>query len=128
MSNPDDGPFGERTWLARMESGVLWWERMRLVYNAVVGMAGIALISLMGGWEALTDEETWYGVIGSAIFCNLAYFLGPLVDVYGHVITRGRLEFKDLRVVLFILGTVLTLLVMLMIGTVAEFDEVAVAD
>ena len=76
----------------------LAWEKLRVLY-----VGWLVVVTLTFGVAKLSDFEFWLAVVAGAIFVNLCYFAGPVIETYvtwlGH---RG----KWLRVTLFVVGTV----------------------
>jgi len=65
---------------------VRWWESRRVVFNAVVGCAGLLSVATMMGVTRLPPHPTfapfpWIGIVAYAVLANLSYSLGPLADL-----------------------------------------------
>ena len=74
---------------------VRWWERRRVIYNVVVGLAGsvsLVTVSLIGalppGGHGM--EFSWIPVVGVGVLANLCYLLGPLVETGIEKLSRGQ--------------------------------------
>ena len=76
----------------------LAWEKLRLVYVAVLG-----LFTLIVGLPLLSSFSFWLTVVAGALFANACFFSGPIVESY-----VKWLGFRAawLRWLLFVLGTV----------------------
>ena len=66
-----------------LKSIILYWEKMRLIYNAILG--GIGILTIL-----LTDMLSYYHIIGLifgaimyGIAANLLYSLGPYLNLVG---------------------------------------------
>lgn len=57
------------------------WELLRLPYNLLVGLAGLAALA---GNDQLTLIDVIDGVIVFGIGANIFYFFGPIVEMYLH--------------------------------------------
>lgn len=57
------------------------WERLRLVYNLVMLVAGVGSVAVLGGAQ-LPLSLLVVGVAGWAVAANVCYLLGPIVQMY----------------------------------------------
>ena len=60
---------------------VVWWERHRITYNAILFVAGIVVLL----WYARNNVHPAFLVFGGismAMGANSAYLLGPLTELY----------------------------------------------
>ena len=76
---------------------VLGWEKLRLLYNLLLLLPGIGIAALLVSQEDLPVSGAVAGALIMGVGANLAYFLGPLAEVYirglfrnGEPIGRGR--------------------------------------
>ena len=83
-------------------STFLAWEKLRVIYLAILGIATL-LMALLDGWKMVSEFEFWLILIQGAVVTNLGYFAGPVVDTY---VSWLGLRSNWLRPTLFILGTV----------------------
>jgi hypothetical protein len=65
---------------------VEWWESRRAVYNLVVGTAGLVSLGVAIGLALLPPHPAvvripWSVIVVYGALANLAYTLGPLVDL-----------------------------------------------
>lgn len=71
-----------------------WWEKRRLPYNLAVGAAGLftlgygSLVALLPPNGGL-DYPPPGGFLAYAVVLNLAYLLGPTVEIAVHKLFRG---------------------------------------
>lgn len=108
----------------RVSAIIAWWERRRPLYNLVVGTCGIWTL----GFHTLVHGPppgAAVAVVVVGIMANLAYTLGPVVEVtttclWGRrVLPIGPLLFR--QGVLFSVGLTLVLpLIILTLGAVAR--------
>ena len=64
-----------------------WWERRRLAFNAIIGTAGAAMVSVdaLADWlQGSPETEAVILLGGILIWGNLCYTLGPLVETLAH--------------------------------------------
>lgn len=76
--------FPEPT-LRRSPGAVIgWWERRRPLYNAIVGVTGLATISVLtafAGPTVLVQPGLWLGVTAYGIAANVCYTLGAPLEL-----------------------------------------------
>ena len=87
-------PVAKRTFLA--------WEKLRLVYNAILIVMSVAYAV---AWSLLFAVEFWVISFIGAIVCNVCFMLGPIIETY--VAWLGY-RTQELRLVFFIAGTFAT--------------------
>lgn len=76
---------------------VTGWEKLRLVYNLILLIPGIVIESIMVMRQGMPLAAGIFGAVVIAVGANLAFFLGPLTELYfralfrkGESIGRGR--------------------------------------
>jgi hypothetical protein len=74
---------------------------MRLVYNAVLALATLAL-----GWRFLGDPAFWIYLVACMFAANVCFCVGPCVEGYAVLIGISR---KPVRGILLFLGLALGL-------------------
>ena len=88
---------------------IIWWEKARVLYNAIVGLTGLlfsfGLIQEMGGIAIYLFLAGLYGIAA-----NICYFAAPFVDLYLHILFSKRASSKMFRCIVFGLGTGFSLL------------------
>jgi hypothetical protein len=101
-SQMDDslGVIAKRTFLA--------WEKLRLLYNAVLVVETIAIG--LAAHPLLLQPEFWVSSVMGAVFANACFFLGPIIETY--VAWLGHPS-RTLRLVMFIVGTVVSCLLVI---------------
>jgi hypothetical protein len=76
--------FPEPT-LRRSPGAVLvWWERRRPLYNAIIGATGLVTIGVLAAALSpvvLVQPGTWIGIAAYAIGANLCYSLGAPTEL-----------------------------------------------
>ena len=85
----------------------LAWERLRLVYIAVLGLFTLLLTGLSFAGPQLPKAHTILIVVAGAIVANVCYFAGPVVETYISWLGYRR---NWVRWVLFVGGTLLTMM------------------
>ena len=59
----------------------LAWEKLRMLYVALVGIAVLVLTFLVEP-NLFKDYKFWIGVAEGAVIANIAFFAGPIVESY----------------------------------------------
>lgn len=102
----------------------LRWEKLRLLYNLIVGLVGAAgaaacVLDLAGLFndphDAMPLQVLVIGVVCYGIAANVCYFLGPILESY---LRWVGLRAPRLTQTLFITGTVFSVLLTALIGLV----------
>lgn len=97
-------PEGERT----LAASLIWWEGRRVIFNSVVGAAGLPIAALL----IMVGMPIYYvifGVIAYAIAANLCYTLGYGAEVVASKIF-GPERAKRLAPELLVLGFIFAIL------------------
>ncbi len=79
----------------------LSWEKLRLVYNAILILITLGLMTFQS--HLFSNVEFWTAVVFGALVANACFFLGPIIEAY---VTWLGYRNVGLRVFLFISGTV----------------------
>ncbi len=118
-------PSSARPWKA-----IAWrWERLRLLFNAVVGMTGVAALAMNGRVGLFEAVE---GAILYGLAANAFYSFGPLGEMYlnwlgdvgerrflpGPVVDLIRSSF--ITWLMFLVGTLFSVLVTLVAGLTVQ--------
>jgi hypothetical protein len=78
------------------------WEKLRIVYDMI-----LVATCLIYGRELYPEISFWLLCFFGGIFCNLCFFLGPIVESYATwLLQRDQIW---LRVILFIAGLAISL-------------------
>ena len=85
------------------------WERMRIHYNIILLVTGIIAILLLMRTAYFNLEESLLPAIAFGISANICFCAGPVVEIYVRVIFNMQ-HIRPLRIKLFILGTIISLL------------------
>lgn len=116
---PEANPSSGETirYLSSPRGIVSSWERLRLIYNAVLAGVGtlILIASISKGFMPIGVAAT--SAISVAIMANLAFFLGPLSEVYLCAI-RDEGELPVYRKGIFIVGMIFSLCLFLYSGSI----------
>jgi len=127
-SRPDVRPSTDAAALVRR------WEKWRLMFNLVVGVTGLlAAMPVMSRSLPKILDSIVLEIVAYGIAANLAYFLGPLAELYliwlahdtaGWLSARVRAALGGPAVgrLLFVLGTLFAVLVTAAIGLMAGFS------
>jgi len=121
---PSPGTAPEFNWKAILKR----WELLRLPYNLVVGLAGLLALALIPSSPGAIGGAIIYGLVA-----NVMYLLGPVTELYlnwfvdaweSRFVPRWLARFVRSRYVtamLFIAGTLFSVVVTLVIGLGAAF-------
>lgn len=93
-------------------STFLAWEKLRLLYIAILGFFTLVLCG-----SQLRDVDLLLMVIGGGVFANLCYFAGPVLETYVSWLGLKGLWFRWL---LFSVGTLFTMVM----AFVAVLDKI----
>lgn len=85
---------------------VVAWEKLRLIYNAVLVVLVLGVIAIAAPAMA-TSLELWAGLLAGAIVANLLFLAGPGAEIIAALFTRYRVS---MRTILFLAGLLLSAL------------------
>lgn len=91
-----------------MNEAFAWWERWRIVFNAIMLVWGALLLVISG----VMDADPVFAVIGGILFAvgiNLTYMIGILLEYYDKWLLKSKLGLYNIRHILWILGTLASL-------------------
>jgi hypothetical protein len=88
---------------------VIGWERMRILYNIILFLVGVVAIFVSLQKPFFSLEEVVISAIAFGIFANVCFCAGPTAETYIRVIFNSQ-DVKTVRLSLFILGTLLSLI------------------
>ncbi|MBI5667093.1 MAG: hypothetical protein HZC41_03725 [Chloroflexi bacterium] len=98
---------------AKLETILYAWERRRLTYNVVLFVIGAALVAY--GYRqfrvSLSDLEIAAACVGVGIAANLAYFAGPIAEMYS-LVFFNREWLPPLRNLVYVVGLGFSVLVL----------------
>jgi hypothetical protein len=81
----------------------LAWEKLRIIYVGLLAAVTLVMIGVSGA----LNRPVVFLVVGGAVFANLAYFAGPMVETYLRWLGYRR---AWLRWVMFIGGTLFSMI------------------
>ncbi len=93
-------------------SAFAWWEKRRLLYNVIVGAAGILAIVFFTGFTFINIP----GIILYGIIANLFYSLGFLLEMIARYYFRSTINFSPRRRMIFWTGVLFSIVVTLFMG------------
>jgi hypothetical protein len=100
----------------------LRWEKLRPLYNAIVGLVGLAGIApIVLSWVSpgtfpgfrASPVAAVIGVLAYAVAANVCYFVGPALECY---LRWLGMTVRPLTRTLFIIGTVFSVLLTALFG------------
>lgn len=72
---------GKNTFWAEVRATFLQWEKLRIVYNAVlVALTCIATFGLKP--DLAIDPGFWLGAVAAGLAANVCFFIGPMAECY----------------------------------------------
>lgn len=94
---PQSGMASDAENQAALGELVRGWEKLRLIYNALLGLPGLLVLALMVNRQQMPVYAAAAGGLFVAAAANTAFFLGPLAELYlrgwfmgGKPLGRGR--------------------------------------
>ena len=93
---------------SELRSIVIGWERMRILFNIILFLVGIVAIFFLMRAPFFRLEHSILPAIAFGIFANICFCAGPTIETYIRVIFNTQ-DIRSLRLSLFILGTLLSL-------------------
>lgn len=88
---------------------VIGWERLRLLYNALLAIPGILVLVTMMSDFGMGVVDAVLSALFVAVGANLCFLLGPLVELYVRGIFRKGQPIGRGRWLIFGSGTLLSL-------------------
>ena len=89
---------------------VVAWERLRLIYNTVMGPFVLAVVAFSHTIAARDYIELFAEIVAGGVLANLCYCAGPIIDGY---LTWFGFRHRWVTIILFLCGTMLTMLLAL---------------
>ncbi|MFC7336491.1 hypothetical protein ACFQY0_04815 [Haloferula chungangensis] len=87
---------------------VVAWEKMRWIYNLILLLPGLIIVSLMVLRHEMPVRVGVVGAMMVGIGANMAYFLGPLTELYFRAIFRNGEPIGQGRKLIFAAGLVVS--------------------
>lgn len=76
---------------AGLASMIARWEWLRIIYNAILAIEVIAVLSLGAVYGRLVSLDSLKGLVVGAVVANVCYCAGPVFNAYLHWLgCRGR--------------------------------------
>ena len=101
---------GERSLMEIAKSTFLAWEKLRVFYIAILAVFCIVCVLVVSSVQTNTMAgydwvELLFALIGGAVFANVCFFAGPIVETYAYWLGASA---GWLRISLFAIGTIFT--------------------
>jgi hypothetical protein len=106
----DRAPLGEL---------VRGWEKLRLLYNGLMILPGICVLTLWVTRQLLPLPTAIIGGILTGIAANVAFMLGPLAELYLRGLFRNGASLGKGRLLIFSAGLAVSAGVFLIFGIIA---------
>ncbi len=87
---------------------VIGWEKMRLLYNGLLLIPGLIIEAIMVTKQGMPVAAGVVGAIMIGLGANLAYFLGPLAELYFRALFRNGEPIGQGRKLIFGAGLVVS--------------------
>ena len=90
---------------------ILWWERRRVLYNAVMLIAGCITILLAVSLHEIAFADvvnTLQPVLIVAASANIFYTLGWIIEIIYHKLNKGKETIYNVSTILFVSGIILS--------------------
>ncbi len=100
-----------------MKKIILRWEQWRILFNLFLLFVGLASSFRLRHVWGIYPYICWAGIY--AIFANVFYNLGPLIDIY---FTAWNIDIGNWRYVLIISGTIFSVFITLVMGLATVMD------
>lgn len=88
------------------------WEKLRLIYNGILILPGLIILGMWVGLLGYPLPLAIFSGIFVGVGANVAFFLGPLAELYFRAFLRNGKSLGGGRKILFRTGIVFSLLVM----------------
>lgn len=98
------------------------WEKLRLLYNGILLLPGISILVV---WNISQHTQQPVAILSGLFvgFCaNIAFFLGPLTEIYLRGFFRYGAPLGKERLAIFGAGMVVSAGVLLMFGLMPEYS------
>lgn len=105
---PAVGPLAYRDDPATLGELVRAWEKLRLLYNGIMILPGIGVLALWCGKTEMPFAAAIIFGIGTGIGANVAFFLGPLSELYLRGLFRKGAPIGKGRWLIFTAGLVVS--------------------
>jgi hypothetical protein len=126
--DPYAPPATDEKWLlqhkAALREIVTGWEKLRLLYNAILLVPGIGVLGLWTIRGGMPLPVAVVSALGVAVGANVSFFLGPLGELYIRALFRNGESIGKGRWLIFGAGLVVSAGVFL----IAFFGGVVVAE
>lgn len=97
----------------RISTMFKWWERKRLYFNILVGLAGLLTIIFCANTFGVIEI---FGCLFWGIVANIFYSFGFTLEIANIYYLKGRIPYAKIKLGLFVIGTGLYCLVTLVYG------------
>lgn len=96
------------------------WEKMRILFNFVLLIESMYLISCIRGfWQEISADTFLVNAVFSVLGANFCYMIGPLVESY---FTWIGLHFRPLRYLIFLVGLAFSIVAVYVIFSTLDWN------
>ena len=108
-SSPESNqPSDKKPLNSELREIVIGWERLRILYNIILFLVGVAAIFVCMRAPYFNLAESIIPAIMFGIFANICFCMGPTAETYIRAIFNSQ-DVRAVRIALFLLGTLLSL-------------------
>jgi hypothetical protein len=100
------------------------WEKLRLIYNGIMILPGIGVLALWCAKTAMPVPAAIFLGIVTGINANIAFFLGPLAELYLRGLFRNGESIGKGRRLIFAAGLVVSGGVVMLASIIPLFTKV----
>lgn len=107
-STPASQPTSLSTQQREFKHVVIAWEKLRLLYNVILLLAGIIALFILINYYRESTNMVLLESLAFALLANLCFFAGPVCELYLRAF-RHVSNAQSLRWILFTVGTIVSL-------------------
>lgn len=123
-ATPTAAPLPNHGDPAALRELVRSWEKLRLIYNGIMILPGIGVLALWCAKAAMPVPAAIFLGIVTGINANIAFFLGPLSELYLRGLFRNGESIGKGRRLIFAAGLVVSGGVVLLASIIPFFSEI----
>ncbi len=123
-ATPAAAPLANHGDPAALSELVRSWEKLRLIYNGIMILPGIGVLALWCTKAAMPVPAAIFLGIFTGINANIAFFLGPLSELYLRGLLRNGESIGKGRRLIFAAGLVVSGGVVLLASIIPFFSEI----
>ena len=107
-STPVSEPSNLSTHQSEFKHVVIAWEKLRLLYNVILMLAGIIALFILINYYRESTTMVLMQTLAFAFLANVCFFAGPVCELYLRAF-RHVSNAQSLRWILFSMGTIVSI-------------------